>query len=105
MRMHRRSLLTASTLAGLMPWLGRSSLANPLAAEEMPLPVKPAKACIFLFMWGGPSQLETFDMKPNAPAEVRGDFRRFRRGSLAFRSASIFRNWLTSQIDCASFDR
>lgn len=34
-----------------------------------------AKACIFLFMWGGPSQLETFDMKPDAPDEVRGDFR------------------------------
>ena len=25
-------------------------------------------------MWGGPSQLETFDMKPDAPAEVRGEF-------------------------------
>ncbi len=36
---------------------------------------KPAKACIFLFMWGGPSQLDTFDLKPNAPAEVRGPFK------------------------------
>lgn len=26
-------------------------------------------------MWGGPSQLETFDLKPQAPDEVRGDFR------------------------------
>ena len=25
-------------------------------------------------MWGGPSQLDTFDMKPNMPAEVRGEF-------------------------------
>ena len=33
-----------------------------------------AKACIFLFMWGGPSQLDTFDMKPDAPAEIRGPF-------------------------------
>lgn len=33
-----------------------------------------AKACIFLFMWGGPSQLDTFDLKPNAPAEIRGEF-------------------------------
>lgn len=33
-----------------------------------------AKRCIFLFMWGGPSQLDTFDLKPDAPAEVRGDF-------------------------------
>jgi hypothetical protein len=36
---------------------------------------KPAKACIFLFMWGGPSQLDTFDLKPNAPDEVRGPFK------------------------------
>ena len=34
-----------------------------------------AKACILLFMGGGPSQLGTFDLKPNAPAEVRGDFK------------------------------
>jgi len=36
---------------------------------------KPAKACIFLFMWGGPSQLDTFDLKPHAPSEVRGPFK------------------------------
>ncbi|HJZ58092.1 MAG TPA: DUF1501 domain-containing protein [Gemmataceae bacterium] len=34
-----------------------------------------AKSCILLFMGGGPSQLATFDLKPDAPAEVRGDFR------------------------------
>jgi len=34
-----------------------------------------AKACIVLFMWGGPSQLDTWDLKPAAPAEVRGEFR------------------------------
>ena len=28
-----------------------------------------------LFMWGGPSHLDTWDPKPNAPAEVRGQFR------------------------------
>ncbi len=31
-----------------------------------------AKNCIVLFLYGSPSQLETFDMKPNAPLEVRG---------------------------------
>lgn len=30
--------------------------------------------CIFLFLWGGPSQFETFDPKPDAPSEVRGPF-------------------------------
>ena len=31
-----------------------------------------AKQCIVLFLYGSPSQLETFDMKPGAPLEVRG---------------------------------
>ena len=34
-----------------------------------------AKRCILLFMWGGPSQLETWDLKPQAPVEVRGEFK------------------------------
>ena len=33
-----------------------------------------AKNCIFLFMWGGPAQQETWDLKPDAPAEFRGEF-------------------------------
>jgi hypothetical protein len=34
-----------------------------------------AKAIILLHQFGGPSQFETFDMKPDAPAEVRGEFK------------------------------
>lgn len=34
-----------------------------------------ARACILLFMWGGPAQQDTWDLKPNAPAEYRGEFR------------------------------
>jgi hypothetical protein len=34
-----------------------------------------AKACIVLFMWGGPAQQDTWDMKPAAPAEYRGEFK------------------------------
>lgn len=33
-----------------------------------------AKACIVLWSWGGMSQLETWDPKPEAPSEVRGDY-------------------------------
>src|SRR5829696_8419397 len=33
-----------------------------------------AKAVILLWLWGGPSQLDTFDPKPNAPIEYRGPF-------------------------------
>ena len=34
-----------------------------------------AKNVIYLYLSGGPSQYETFDPKPNAPAEIRGSFR------------------------------
>jgi hypothetical protein len=33
-----------------------------------------AKACILLYMTGGPSQHETFDPKPDAPDGIRGEF-------------------------------
>ena len=33
-----------------------------------------AKAVILLWLWGGPSQLDTFDPKPHAPLEYRGPF-------------------------------
>src|SRR5271169_6631863 len=32
-------------------------------------------ACILLYLGGGPSQLESFDPKPDAPADVRGETR------------------------------
>jgi hypothetical protein len=34
-----------------------------------------AKSCVIVFLKGGPSQFETFDMKPDAPSEIRGEFR------------------------------
>src|SRR5688500_3228403 len=33
-----------------------------------------AKSVIFVLLFGGPSQLETFDLKPNAPSKIRGPF-------------------------------
>lgn len=74
-RLNRRNLLQAGSLSAL--GLSMADLGSRLAYAEqsgVALPKKRAKACIFLFMWGGPSQLETFDLKPDAPAEVRGDF-------------------------------
>ncbi len=35
----------------------------------------PASSCILVYLLGGPPQLDTFDLKPLAPAEVRGPFR------------------------------
>jgi hypothetical protein len=34
-----------------------------------------AKSCIVVFNYGGPSHIDTFDLKPDAPAEIRGEFR------------------------------
>ena len=44
-------------------------------AQASPISGGKAKSVIFLFLFGGPSQLETFDMKPEAPQEIRGPFR------------------------------
>src|SRR5262249_15431478 len=37
-----------------------------------------AKSCILLHLYGSPSQLEICDMKPGAPAEIRGEFKPIR---------------------------
>ena len=31
-------------------------------------------SCVFLFLFGGPSHIDLWDMKPKAPAEIRGEF-------------------------------
>ena len=70
---NRRQVLQAGALATLGLGLGDRT-PNVQAASAQTTAAK-AKSCIFLFMWGGPSQLDTFDLKPDAPAEVRGEFR------------------------------
>ncbi|MBA4190202.1 MAG: DUF1501 domain-containing protein [Planctomycetaceae bacterium] len=42
-------------------------------AQTPAIPAK-VKRCILLWMQGGPSHIDTFDPKPDAPAEIRGDF-------------------------------
>ncbi|MFN0053398.1 MAG: DUF1501 domain-containing protein [Planctomycetales bacterium] len=44
------------------------------AADQGSLQAPRAKAVLFLFLFGGPSQLETFDMKPEAPTGIRGPY-------------------------------
>jgi Protein of unknown function (DUF1501) len=45
-----------------------------LEAHTDPAPTPRARAVVFIFQSGGPSQHETFDPKPDAPAEVRGEY-------------------------------
>lgn len=68
----RRDFLQVGTLGAI--GLGLPSY---LAAKEAGLirPEKDDASCIMIFNLGAPSQLDTFDMKPNAPAEVRGPFK------------------------------
>lgn len=44
------------------------------ARAEAPSTKAKAKRCILLWMQGGPSHIDTFDPKPDAPAEIRGEF-------------------------------
>ena len=74
LRLSRRHVLQAGFLTSLGFGMGDFQAALSRAHAEGRTQKPRAKACIFLFMWGGPSQLETFDPKPEAPAEIRGEF-------------------------------
>jgi hypothetical protein len=63
----RRRLLSLAATGTLAGWLGRLAAH---AAEQLQ-----AKSCILLWMSGGPSHLDTFDLKPEAPDRIRGEFR------------------------------
>jgi hypothetical protein len=60
-------------LSGLsLPWLLQ---AQAQAATETPAR---ARACIFIFLEGGPSHIDMWDLKPDAPTEIRGPFKPIR---------------------------
>jgi hypothetical protein len=58
----------ALSLAGLEL---RASAANPNATSTF----GQAKSCILIYLFGGPSHIDIWDMKPGAPAEIRGEFK------------------------------
>jgi len=71
-----RSLSRRQTLQ--LASLGLTTIAAPglTAAFGAPVAARPrARACILLYMDGGPSHIDLFDLKPDAPAEIRGPFR------------------------------
>jgi hypothetical protein len=70
----RRKLLQAGSLGtfGLsVAQLFRAEAAGRTSGGPGPA----CRSCILVFYYGGPSQLETWDPKPDAPAEIRGEFR------------------------------
>ena len=67
---NRRDFLRVGALTGvglsLSNYLSMASAGEVAAAK--------GKAAIFIRLGGGPSHMDTFDLKPNAPAEFRGEF-------------------------------
>ncbi|MFN0198402.1 MAG: DUF1501 domain-containing protein [Planctomycetaceae bacterium] len=72
----RRELLVAGGLQGLgLGMAGMLGQAHAMPAISDERPTGKAKSVICLFLFGGWSQLETFDMKPEAAAEIRGPYK------------------------------
>jgi len=69
----RRDLLTVGSL-GLMGLGAGSTLAKASNSASTLPGFGRAKSCILLFLYGSPSQLETFDPKPDAPSGIKGEF-------------------------------
>jgi hypothetical protein len=63
----RRDLLRAGML---LPW----SAAIPAATAAESRRAAPARAVILIDLYGGPSHIDTFDPKPDAPEGIRGEF-------------------------------
>src|SRR5436309_12917580 len=67
----RRDFLQVGAISALGLSLPGLLEAQPLKAPGFGT----AKRCILLFMSGGPPQNDTFDLKPDAPPEIRGEFK------------------------------
>src|SRR5262252_10536845 len=70
--LRRRDFLHAGSLSFLGLGLTQFLELKALGAVS---PDKKDANCIMLFLVGGPSQLDNWDMKPNAPAEIRGPYK------------------------------
>jgi hypothetical protein len=73
-QLSRRSLLRMGVGGlglGLTSLLHARSFARPIDPGGLP----PLKACIIVFYYGGPSHIDTYDMKPDGPTEIRGEFK------------------------------
>ena len=69
-RIDRRKFLSVGALGAL-----GLTLPGTLAMQSAGAAAKDDQACILLWLTGGPSQFDSFDPKPEAPAEVRGPFK------------------------------
>ena len=66
-------MIKAGSIGTLGAGLNQAGLLRALASNTT-VNKKKAKSVIYIFLSGGLSQIDTFDMKPNAPLEIRGEF-------------------------------
>jgi len=71
LNLSRRRLLQLGGFGALGMNLASLLKANASTLCRSPEPIR---SCILIFYYGGPSHLDTWDMKPSAPREVRGEF-------------------------------
>ncbi len=92
-RLSRRAMLRVGGLASLgvtLPGL----LASTRAADDTNQSrgrrhFGKAKRCLMLYMWGGPSHIDLYDLKPDAPVEYRGPFNPIRTATPGFRIGEL----------------
>src|SRR5947207_7482857 len=83
----RRDFLQVGTLGALGMTLSKFAALQAMGAVAQG---KEDQACIMIFNLGAPSQIDTWDMKPNAPAEIRGPFKPIKTTSPDIQISEIF---------------
>jgi len=83
----RRDFLQVGTLGALGLSLSKFAELEAFGAVDKS---KNERACILIFNLGAPSQLDTFDMKPDAPREIRGPFKPIRTNNPDIQVSEIF---------------
>src|SRR5262249_9268679 len=71
---HSRRDLLKLGIGGITAGLLGESLIRAVSADAR-RPADNARSVIYIFLSGGLSQLDSFDLKPDAPGEIRGEFR------------------------------
>src|SRR5213080_2580846 len=83
----RRDFLQVGTLGAIGLTLSKVAALQALGEVAKD---KENQACIMIFNLGAPSQVDTFDMKPNAPAEIRGPFKPIKTNNPDIQISEIF---------------
>lgn len=73
-RFTRRTMLQAGTIGLLGLGMNHLPALRALASDGSAGQAK-ARTCIYIFLSGGLAQQDSFDLKPDAPAEIRGEFK------------------------------